>query len=89
MHNETRPLPRSIQGSLIMSVTDTPNSAPMGAVAAFRVVTLVERAIDAFAAWRSARATAEVLSDLSDKQLADIGLNRGQIADVSEALAQR
>ena len=72
-----------------MSVTDTTRSAPLGAVSTFGVVSLFERAVDAFVAWRSARATADALAELSDKQLADIGLHRGDIADVAEPLAQR
>jgi uncharacterized protein YjiS (DUF1127 family) len=72
-----------------MSVSENSNAAPMGAITAFRVVTLFERAADAFAAWRRSRTTAKMLSDLSDKQLADIGLLRGQITEVSDALAGR
>lgn len=72
-----------------MSVTESRNAAPMGAVTAFRVVTLFERAVDGFTAWRRARATAKLLADLSDKQLADIGVVRGQITDVADALAGR
>jgi len=72
-----------------MSVIDTQNAAPLGAVAAFRVVTLFERAYDAFTAWRRARATVSVLADLSDQQLADIGLLRGEIPDVAATLASR
>lgn len=72
-----------------MSASEIRNAAPMGAITAFRVVTLFERSIDAFTAWRRSRKTASVLSDLSDKQLADIGLIRGDITDVANALAHR
>jgi uncharacterized protein YjiS (DUF1127 family) len=72
-----------------MSVTEITRSVPLGAVATFRVVTLVERLADAVAAWRGARATETALSELSDRQLADIGLHRGDIVEVAEALARR
>ncbi|MBA3324709.1 MAG: DUF1127 domain-containing protein [Rhodobacteraceae bacterium] len=72
-----------------MSVTYANRSVPLGATSTFRVVSLFERAADAFAAWRNARATAVALADLSDKQLADIGLSRGEIAEVAETLAHR
>lgn len=71
-----------------MSATDLNRSAPMGSIAAFRFVSTFERAADAFATWRRARATAGALSELSDKQLADIGLHRGDIAQVAGALAR-
>lgn len=72
-----------------MSVIETTRPAPLGSVFTFRVVSLVERVYDAFVGWRSARSTANALSELSDQQLADIGLVRGQIEDVADALARR
>jgi len=72
-----------------MSVTEINRPVPLGSVTTFRLVSIVERAVEGFAAWRSSRATASALSELSDKQLADIGLNRGEIAEVAEALARR
>lgn len=72
-----------------MSVIETTRPAPLGSITTFRVVSFLERVVDAFVAWRSARATAVALSDLSDQQLADIGLVRGQIDDVADALARR
>lgn len=72
-----------------MSVTDTNRAAPLGSVTAFRLVAAFERAIDAFAAWRSARATEKLLLELSDKQLADIGLHRGEIPALAADLARR
>jgi uncharacterized protein YjiS (DUF1127 family) len=72
-----------------MSITDVTRSTPLGSVSAFRFVSLFESAVDAVAAWRNARATANALDDLTDRQLADIGLHRGDIAEVAETLAQR
>lgn len=72
-----------------MTTIETTRSVPLGSVTTFRIVSFVERAIHAFFAWRSARATAKALAELTDKQLRDIGLNRGDILDVADALARR
>jgi uncharacterized protein YjiS (DUF1127 family) len=79
----------STSGTTVMSVIETTRPAPLGSITTFRIVSGLERIVDAFVAWRSARATAVALSDLSDQQLADIGLVRGQIDDVADALARR
>ncbi|KIC10689.1 hypothetical protein RA19_09795 [Leisingera sp. ANG-M1] len=44
---------------------------------------LVAAATGAFAAWNDARATRNALSGLSDRELADIGMSRGDIEDVA------
>jgi uncharacterized protein YjiS (DUF1127 family) len=62
---------------------------PLGSVVTLRVVTLLERAYDAFADWRNARATTRALAKLSDAQLVDIGLNRAHISAVAQDLARR
>jgi len=72
-----------------MSQMQSNRPVPLGAVSTLRVVSLFERAIDGFTAWRSSRATAHALSRLSDQQLADIGLIRGDIAEVADTLASR
>lgn len=72
-----------------MSVIESNRSVPLGGVAAFRFVSFFERALEAFQARRGARATAAELSALSDSQLEDIGLTRGDIAAVARALADR
>lgn len=72
-----------------MTTLETNRSTPLGAVTTLRIVSFVERGIHAFVAWRSARATAKALTALSDKQLRDIGLHRGDIVDVADALARR
>jgi uncharacterized protein YjiS (DUF1127 family) len=72
-----------------MSTTELTRTAPTGSITVFRVVSFVERVVDAVATWRRSRATEEALADLSDKQLADIGLHRGDIAEVAGTLARR
>lgn len=71
-----------------MSVYESPRPVPLGAVTTLRIVSLFERGVDAFVAWRNARATVSVLRGLSDQQLEDIGLYRGQIAALAEKLAR-
>lgn len=57
-------------------------SAPVGAVSILRVVDLALALKEKLAAWNEVRLTRRALSDLSDAQLADIGLARHQIKDV-------
>jgi uncharacterized protein YjiS (DUF1127 family) len=66
-----------------MAILQTNRAVPLGSVLTFRLVTLIERAIDGALTWRRSRETARQLSRLSDEQLADIGLARGEIPDVA------
>jgi uncharacterized protein YjiS (DUF1127 family) len=72
-----------------MTALNVNRAAPLGSVTAFGFVALLERVVDAFVAWRSARSTEKVLRELSDKQLADIGLHRGDITALAEDLSRR
>lgn len=73
-----------------MSVYETTiRPLPQGSVATFRLVSLVETAIDRFVTWRNARSTARELNALSDSQLTDIGLSRYEITEFAENLAGR
>ncbi len=49
-----------------------------------RIGAVYTTAISAFAGWSDARATRNALSSLSDRELADIGLTRGDIDMVVE-----
>lgn len=44
---------------------------------------MLQRIVRAYRDWRAATRTQQQLSDLSDEQLRDIGILRGQIADVA------
>ena len=72
-----------------MSVLDTNRSVPLGAIATFRTVSFLDRALNAATAWQRARGTRAALRSLSDGQLADIGIHRGEIPDIANALARR
>ena len=51
----------------------------MGAISIFRSVQFVTEAVTSFSTWNSARATRKSLGKLSDRELDDIGLCRGDI----------
>lgn len=71
-----------------MSAFDSRRPVPLGAVTTHRLVVVFDRLIGEFRAWRMARATETALARLSDHELLDIGLSRGQIAEVAERLAR-
>ncbi len=61
-----------------MAAFDT--SRPFAATgSASRIGTVFVNAFSAFAAWNDARMTRRSLEQLSDRELDDIGLNRGDI----------
>lgn len=73
-----------------MSVYEiTPRPLPLGTITTHRAVSAVERLLIRLGGWRLARQTEAVLRNLSDAQLSDIGLTRGEIADFADALARR
>ena len=73
-----------------MSATyNTNTTAPFGAISIFRVASAFEHGFRAVSAWRRARRTRLALASLSDAQLADIGVSRGQITSLSGKLATR
>lgn len=53
--------------------------APFGAIATFNLVTVFERAWTAISDWNAKRNTHTILSALSDRELEDIGLTRGDL----------
>ena len=71
-----------------MSVYETtPRPLPLGTITAHRVVTAFEHLLARLAARRNARLTEAALLELSDAQLADIGLHRGEIREVVGSVA--
>lgn len=46
----------------------------------------ITRFISAFSAWRDARSTQKALAALSDRELEDIGLSRGDIASFTRSV---
>jgi len=72
-----------------MSAFEYNRAVPLGAITTFRITNLAERGYNAFRAWRLSRATMESLEKLSDRELSDIGLIRGDIPHVADQLARR
>jgi uncharacterized protein YjiS (DUF1127 family) len=62
-----------------MAAYETSRAAPFGAIAIFRFVQFFADQATAFAAWNDARVTRGALNKLTDRELDDIGLCRGDI----------
>lgn len=71
-----------------MSALESLRPVPLGAMTTHRVVVAVDRLIGGVRRWRRAAATEAALTKLTDRELHDIGLARGQIASVAERLAR-
>ncbi len=72
-----------------MSAYEYKNAVPLGAITTFRLTNLAEQGYKAVRTWRKSRATRNSLAKLSDRELSDIGLIRGDIDLVAERLARR
>ena len=72
-----------------MSVLEVVRPVPLGSVTTFGFVSFIERLAVNLSNWRSALATANALNTLTDEQLDDIGLFRGEITDVAHAMVAR
>jgi len=62
-----------------MAAHVTSSAAPFGAISIFRSVQVVGNAIASVSAWNDARVTRTTLAKLSNRELDDIGLCRGDI----------
>lgn len=66
-----------------MALATYTRPAPFGAIATHAVVTRFETVLNAITAWNNTRKTQKVLMALSNRQLEDIGLTRGDIVALS------
>ncbi len=66
-----------------MAAFETNRTAPFGAIATYNVVRFFGDIAGAAIAWNDARVTRNALGKLSDRELDDIGLSRGDIADIA------
>jgi len=62
-----------------MAALETSRAAPLGAISIFRLVPGFGGVFLSFGAWNNARMTRNALGKLSDRELDDIGLCRGDI----------
>lgn len=67
-----------------MAAYETTPRAPFGAIATHRATSVFARFGAALAAWNDARATRNALAKLSDRELDDIGLSRGDIDRIGD-----
>lgn len=72
-----------------MAIFEPTRPAPFGAETAYHFVGRLETVWEKFAVWNQTRKTANSLSALSDHELEDIGLSRGDIARVSASIKSR
>jgi len=62
-----------------MAAYETSRAAPSGAISIFRLVPAFRTIVAAFSVWNDARLTRKALGRLSDRELDDIGLCRGDV----------
>jgi uncharacterized protein YjiS (DUF1127 family) len=62
-----------------MAAYETSRTAPLGAISIFRAVQNISNVLTTVAMWNDARVTRKALSKLTDRELDDIGLCRGDI----------
>lgn len=62
-----------------MAAYETTRTAPFGAIATFRFIQFVSNFVAFIGDWNDARVTRSALGKLSDRELDDIGLCRGDI----------
>ena len=67
-----------------MAAYETTRTAPFGAISTYRLITFVGGALATVAAWNDARVTRNALAKLSDRELDDIGLCRGDIERIGD-----
>lgn len=65
-----------------MATYETSRTAPFGAITVFRLVQSISNAAALFQVWNSGRATRKALSRLTNRELDDIGLCRGDIDQI-------
>ncbi len=70
------------------ATTTNVRPAPLGAITTYRFIQTVSDGFSAVAAWNDARITRNALAKLSDHELDDIGLCRGDIETIG-ALPRR
>lgn len=62
-----------------MAAYESSRAAPFGAISIFRSVQFLSEVFASVSAWNNTRVTRKSLSKLSDRELDDIGLCRGDI----------
>ena len=66
-----------------MAATNTTRTVPLGAITTFCFIWFVSNGFNAVGTWNDRRMTRNALGKLSDRELDDIGLCRGDIDHVA------
>ena len=62
-----------------MATASYTHTAPFGAIATLNLINMFENAVKSVSDWNAARKTHNILASLTDRELADIGLSRGDL----------
>lgn len=62
-----------------MAAVETTRPAPFGAITTYRAINSLSGVFGVLSAWNDARVTRNALHKLSDRELDDIGLCRGDV----------
>ena len=65
-----------------MAATEMTRTAPFGAITTYRFVQTADTALNSLKGWNDARLTRKALNKLSNRELDDIGLCRGDIETI-------
>ena len=65
-----------------MAAVETTRPAPYGAITTYRAISGLSNVFAVLSAWNDARVTRKALNKLSDRELDDIGLCRGDIEQI-------
>jgi len=68
-----------------MAAFDTTRTAYGSSSAVSRISAFVSRAVSAVVAWNDTRVTRKALASLTDRELEDIGLSRGDIDFIADS----
>lgn len=86
-HETPRPVIGHFEKEPAMAAQTTTRPAPLGAITAYKVINAVGTIAGKIATWNDARMTRNALGKLSDRELDDIGLCRGDIEDMAQRRA--
>jgi uncharacterized protein YjiS (DUF1127 family) len=65
-----------------MAITASAKTVPFGAITTFNLINRLDAIRTSVLDWNAKRKTLNVLASMSDRQLEDIGLHRGQLSDL-------
>jgi uncharacterized protein YjiS (DUF1127 family) len=77
------PLQADMKRITAMAAYETTRTAPFGAISTYRFIQFFSTLATAVAGWNDARITRKALDKLSDRELDDIGLCRGDIDQIA------